>query len=454
MRHFLVPLATIATLTAAGCADGAGARTAPIGAALTDGVRLVYESRGAAQEPWVYDSVRVVVRDGFPRCVITHRRAQSVREHCARGDTLFERTDSEGPAPAGYRAIRPIGPGMEMEVRGASGNVLHYVTGEAEVQRGPGTLEVAYLPTTIVTRDSGGTAVRRLREHYAPALLTALWGAFEQPDGAGGWTAVLEFSLAEVRPYGTDDRVVTVHSDIPFTDGFRLDVHASDPPGGSPAVVVLHGASGGKASMDAFAAGLAAAGYVVFNAEWLSPRRPLDALAVVRSFEAAACAIRFAAARSAEYGAEAGPLVVVGKSAGGLGGAVVTLAPDEFPGGCDVAGPDPAVSLFIGLDGRYVGATDGPGGLEAAAREDPSLVDRLDPRRYLDRRPLPRIVLFVGDQFAPAVAPAEAFLAALRDAGVAAEIRRVTGPHDAETFTEGVLALLAESSPGTVTGGL
>lgn len=249
-------------------------------------------------------------------------------------------------------------------------------------------------------------------------------------------------ATAQERPATERVLTVTVHGDIPFTDGFLLDVHAPDRPGRLPAVVTLHGASGGKASMTAFASDLAAVGFTVFNAEWLALERPLDAGAVVRSFQAAACALRFARANAREYGAEAGSLVVVGKSAGGLVGAVVSFAPDAFADKCEVSGPDPVVALFIGLEGRYVGATDGPGGLEPAAREDPSLVERLDPRSYLDRATAPRVVLFLGDQFAPAVAPAETLLEALRDAGVPAEIRRVQGPHDAATFTAGVLKVL------------
>lgn len=234
-----------------------------------------------------------------------------------------------------------------------------------------------------------------------------------------------------------------VVADVPFTDGFLVDIHTPDRPRRFPAVVAFHGASGGRASMNAFASELAAEGFAVFNAEWLAPVRPLDAAAAVRSFEAAACALRFAARRAEEYGASAGPLVVVGLSAGGLAGAVVSLAADAFPGECEAPGPDPVVGLFIGLEGRYVGATDGPGGLGPAARERPALVERLDPRSYLDRDTELRVVLFLGDEFAPAVAPAGSFLEALRAAGIPAEIRHVTGPHEASTFTEGVLAVLS-----------
>lgn len=165
----------------------------PIGSGLRDGIRLVYESGGAAQTPWIYESVRVVVREQFERCVVTVRRGQAERESCARGDTLFERR------PSGeYAVVRPIGPNMELEVRTAAGDALHYSTGPAARRQMPWA-SVAYLPTTIITRNSEGRSTRQLREHYAPALLTALWGVFEEPAATGGWRMVREFSLADIQ---------------------------------------------------------------------------------------------------------------------------------------------------------------------------------------------------------------------------------------------------------------
>lgn len=169
-------------------------QTVPIGSALRDGVQLLYESAGVAQTPWVYDSVRVVVREEFDRCVITYRRSQPVREGCVRADTLFERT-----APSVYRVVRPIGPNMQLELRSASGDILHYETRDFAIHRIAGAGEFSYLPTVIVTRTPAGSVTRRLREHYAPSLLTAIWGVFETPDDSGGWTTVREFSLLEIR---------------------------------------------------------------------------------------------------------------------------------------------------------------------------------------------------------------------------------------------------------------
>ena len=163
-----------------------------IGSGLADGTRLVYESAGVRQDAWVYDSVRVIERPTFDRCVRVFRPA-GTRESCARGDTLFE------PGAGGELVpVRPLGRGMQLAVTVASGNVLHYSTGDASPRRIGDDVEHTVIRTTIVTRDPNGTVVRRLREDYSPALLTAVWGVFEEPDGAGGWTIVREFSLVAV----------------------------------------------------------------------------------------------------------------------------------------------------------------------------------------------------------------------------------------------------------------
>lgn len=165
----------------------------PIGSGLTDGVHLVYESGGVEQAPWIYDSVRVVDRDGFDRCVIVTRRSLAPRESCSRADTLFE----AGSAGA-YVATRPLGPHMTLIVRAASGNAMVYTTGDATTRSVSGHADVQVIPTVILTQDSTGATIRRLREDYAPSLLTAVWGVFETPDDDGGWSLVREFSLVRL----------------------------------------------------------------------------------------------------------------------------------------------------------------------------------------------------------------------------------------------------------------
>lgn len=245
------------------------------------------------------------------------------------------------------------------------------------------------------------------------------------------------------QPVSAQASGVAVERDVSYSGRFLVDIHLPAGRGPFPVVVSFHGASGGKAAMSEFAAALAEDGFLVFNAEWLASVRPLDAAAAIRSFDAAACALRFAEARAQDYGGDASSITVIGLSAGGLAGAVVTLDGTEFEGDCDAPRSTPTVALFVGLEGQYSGATE-DGGFSAAARERPDLVRRLDPRSYLDRPTPARFVLFLGDRFTPAVAPAESFLADLQAAGLAAELRHVTGPHRASTFTQGVLDLLRE----------
>jgi predicted secreted Zn-dependent protease len=172
-----------------------GRIAAPIGSALSDGVQLVYVSADVAQAPWVYDSVRVVERAGFDRCVVVARAGQELRESCVRGDTLFE-----GSAAGAHTVTRPVGANMTLTVTAASGGVLEYTTEHVVVQRMRDGMDLPTVRTVIIIRDSAGTIIRRLREDYAPTLLTAAHGVFEEPDDAGGWKTIREFSLSAVRP--------------------------------------------------------------------------------------------------------------------------------------------------------------------------------------------------------------------------------------------------------------
>lgn len=165
----------------------------PIGSALTAGTQLYYESAGTVQQPWVYLAVEVVERPEFERCVIVTQQGRPPQESCLRGDTLFE------PSGTGFRAARPIGPNMRLEVRGRT-QASEFLTGEMAEREVEGAGFVEYLPTTVVTRTVEGVITRRLREEYSPAYLTALHGIFEQPDTLGGWTVVQEFELSAVRP--------------------------------------------------------------------------------------------------------------------------------------------------------------------------------------------------------------------------------------------------------------
>jgi hypothetical protein len=89
---------------------------------------------------------------------------------------------------------------MTLTVTAASGKVLEYATDRVGLLRTGDGMELPIVRTTILTRDSAGTIIRRLREDYAPTLLTAARGVFEEPDDAGGWRTVRVFALRSVRP--------------------------------------------------------------------------------------------------------------------------------------------------------------------------------------------------------------------------------------------------------------
>lgn len=259
---------------------------------------------------------------------------------------------------------------------------------------------------------------------------------------AVGWAGPGGAAQALAQDQQVRSHEVTVHTDVPFTAGFVLDVYVPDGPGPFPSAVTFHGASGGKAAMEPLARPLAEEGWIVFNANWLAPQRPLDAAALEWSFEAAGCALRFAGAEARNYGGDGEPLTVVGLSAGGLAGALVSLSSEAFGDDCNQAAQPTTVALFVGLEGAYLNAAGGTGGLAEALRERPDLKTRLDPRTYVDGTKDLRVVLFLGDQYPAAVSGTESFFNSLRGAAVPVEIRRAVGPHLASTFTQGVLEVL------------
>lgn len=71
------------------------------------------------------------------------------------------------------------------------------------------------------------------------------------------------------------------------------------------------------------------------------------------TFEDAACAVRFAAAHTAEYGGDPNRLIVVGYSAGAHIGSVIALAADAFDGDCLAPMNDVLPTGFVGIAGPY-----------------------------------------------------------------------------------------------------
>jgi acetyl esterase/lipase len=131
---------------------------------------------------------------------------------------------------------------------------------------------------------------------------------------------------------------------------------------------------------------------VVFAPTWHSsaPVPPSDKIA--KGLEDVACAVRFARAKAPEYGGDPSRLLLVGHSAGGPFGAMITLAGDDFHGDCLVSEGSALPDAFVGLDGpyhilRYVPQT----ALDRASPEEWAVID---PYNYLDRQPIREEVRF------------------------------------------------------------
>jgi len=176
---------------------------APLGSALAAGMELVYASGDAEQPPWTVESLeQPSLISGLTHCVrLTLRMAPApaapdTRAWCVQDWKLLAYNDST----LDFRPLRPVGPGMILDLPGPAGGLIRYETGQLERDTvGPAVLDV--LPTTITTLDAEGRAIRRLRERYAMAITSATRGTFERPDSLrpGEWTATREFRLIAVR---------------------------------------------------------------------------------------------------------------------------------------------------------------------------------------------------------------------------------------------------------------
>ena len=168
------------------------------GAALVPGLQLVYASGTDTQPVWTVDSVafgvthggrsectRIVLRAGGP--------AAEQRLLCRAADTLL----TWSARANGWTPPRPVTPGVVVVVPRAAGGSVRFEATAAACES-VGAARLATIATTVVTTDSTGRAVRRLRERYAPGLATAIGGAFEVPDSTG-WRVEREFGLVESR---------------------------------------------------------------------------------------------------------------------------------------------------------------------------------------------------------------------------------------------------------------
>jgi hypothetical protein len=172
----------------------------PPGSLLTPGMQLVYEADGKENPPWTVVSARDTALGGMTACRAMSIRTDAARPAdqrlwCARGDTLF----TWDAATKTHRQLRPLAEGQRLWAQGARGSRMRYANRAAQEQTISG-FNLNVVQVVMVTDDSTGKEIRRLREFYAPALATATSGVFEVPDSTvpGGWRMTTSFKLVRI----------------------------------------------------------------------------------------------------------------------------------------------------------------------------------------------------------------------------------------------------------------
>lgn len=136
-----------------------------------------------------------------------------------------------------------------------------------------------------------------------------------------------------------------------YRDGLQIDVHAPDDRSNHPIAITVHGGgwfAGQLDSMGHLADGLAARGFVVFNATYRTIARGGSFPGTV---EDVACAVAYAREHAPDYSTTANHFTLIGHSAGAHLSSLVAFSPATFGGAC--AGADNGVDAWVGLAGSY-----------------------------------------------------------------------------------------------------
>ena len=233
-----------------------------------------------------------------------------------------------------------------------------------------------------------------------------------------------------------------------YGDGLRIDVHAPDERSNHPIAVTIHGGGwfGGRLdSMGQLADGLAARGFVVFNASY---RTIAQGGSFPGTVEDVACAVAYARTHALDYSTAADHFTLIGHSAGAHLSALVAFSPGTFGGACDEA--DIPVDAWVGLAGSY--DTDIYAFLlqpffGTAFATDPEPWKAGNPYTYVDEIGGDVDLLFIhgdADELVPTSMSEDLYLAVDR-AGATAGLRIVSGAGHAEVNSPRVVGdLIAE----------
>lgn len=194
MKRFICALVLLGLVTGCGLRSRGNRSAGALAASLESGMELVYVSEQGEQPAWVVDSIDLRARFGDRfNCAYVSFARTDIRRLCLAGDTLLawnERSNRLEPQ-------RVVGPNAAMTSSGPRGGRILYQTGRPEQAEVSGH-RLTVIPTTIITFDSTGQAIRRLRERYALSLVTAVDGVFETVDSAGGWRSHGRFTLVRI----------------------------------------------------------------------------------------------------------------------------------------------------------------------------------------------------------------------------------------------------------------
>jgi acetyl esterase/lipase len=287
-------------------------------------------------------------------------------------------------------------------------------------------------------------------------LLTLLLGCGAQPVP----------TLTPVPPTSTPDFVaptpahsVEVTRDVEYTTPLQpdvpaqeLDVYAPAEAGPWPVVVLLPGYAMKKETLPykSLAEELAGRGLVVLVPNWRSAMSTEaardDGLPFRESSEELTCAVRFARARAADYGGDAGRITLVGHASTEAAETTMALAGDNAPAweafaasrggppaqvGCQESGAPAGVDALVEFGGGYTA-------VEFLKEQDPELWAVVSPYAHLDRDPdlLVRLVHGEQDQVV-SLDKAVQFQEALVEAGYDATLTVVDAEHQLPWFGPG-----------------
>lgn len=233
-----------------------------------------------------------------------------------------------------------------------------------------------------------------------------------------------------------------------YGDGIRIDVYAPEVRSNHPVAVTIHGGgwfTGDLDTMGFLADGLAARGFVVFNATYRTLSRGGSFPSMV---EDVACAVAYAREHALDYSTTADHLTLVGHSAGAHLASLVALAPTEFGTACD--GADQPVDAWVGLAGTY--DTDLYAFLlqpffGVPYADDPDLWSRGRPHTYVSSAPDDVDLMFIhgdADELVPVAMSEDLYLAAER-AGLPSQLQVLAGLGHGEISDPGAVGdLIAE----------